>query len=415
MFYLRNVVQVVFLLILVSCTSQRPTWVYTMEASDSAVHAALDSDPYYPYVWDSDREMTPDFEPPIHLRPCCAFGKDISVQLSKLPVPGYRVANVVSADDLGPHVYDAGFAGKGTDREVKATENNGLVYTCRGGFIDTAHVRDYADWTVYLAHKFWRHLGESLTLNFPPELGPRQIVLQAIDVEGLDESQKTVLAVTMAEWAAYHLSVWHEIAQWYGYGTFPTLFPEYASAFSLEDLYSNMLGSKIAAALIYSIATDSDQVYARNFDIWLENSLKYMGAVRAESTRAYIASVDQLWWDSSKRLPDKYVVRKRVYNVATRQVPLRVPVNRIAAAEQPELMACDALVEPTLLAIKEEVYGYKISEFLTLQIKLDSQYQNTFAFPNERQRKERLVTQMDFQSIAEAARTHDSEEMKTLP
>ena len=397
-----------------ACTAQRPTWVYIMEASDSAIKAALDSDPMYPFAWDTNRQMTPAFDPPIHLRPCCAFGKDLKVKLDVLPIPIYRVANIVEPDNLGPHVYDAGFAGKGTDNEVKADEKNGLIYTCRGGFIDTAHVRDYSDWTVYLTHEIYRNLGEPMTIKLPPELGPREIVLKNFDTNRLDEVQELILSVTMAEWAAYYLSVWHEIAQWYGYGTFAPLFPEYPSAYSLEDHYSNMLGTKIAAALIYSLATSSDQTYARNFDIWVKNTLNYMGAVPVESTQAYIAAVDKSWWDSSKRLPEKYVVLKRVYDVGLEQSPLMVPADKVSAINSSELMPCDPADEPVTLSITDSLYGYAIADLVTVQITIAPEYRDVFAFPTDRHRQSGLVTQADFQKIANAAREHDKKELSAL-
>ena len=410
----RNVILLLAIVLLAACTAQRSKWVYTMAAGDSAIEAALNSDPTYPYVWDVDREMAPVFEPPIHLRPCCAFGKDLKVKAAKLPIPIYKVANVISSEDVGPHVYDAGFAGKGTDDEVEAEENNGLIYTCRGGFIDTAHVRDYSDWTVFLAHEFYRNLGRALTIELPPELGPRQVVLHPVDVGKLDDAQKIILVVTAAEYAAYQLSVWHEIAQWYGYGTFAPVFPEYPSAYSLEDLFSNMLGTKIAAALIYSLATHSDQLYARNFDVWLKNTVNFMGAVSQESTRAYIGAVDKLWWDSSKRIPEKYVVLKRHYDVSLEQRPLMVPAENVAAAGNPELMPCDSSMEPVQLSIATSLYGYKMSDLVTVQITLDPEYQDVFAFPSDRHRAESRVTQADFQMIADAAREHDEEEYKAI-
>ena len=411
---LRNVILLLAIVLLGACTPQRSRWVFTMEASDSAVQAALASDSSYPYIWDIHREMTPVFDPPVHLRPCCAFGKDLKVKMGKLPIPIYKVANVVSSEDLGPHVYDAGFAGKGTDDEVEANENNGLIYTCRGGFIDTAHVRDYADWTVFLAHQFYRNLGGTITIELPPELGPREIILHPFDISGLDEAEKIVLSVTMAGWASYHLSVWHEIAQWYGYGTFAPVFPEYPSAYSLEDLFSNMLGTKVAAALIYGLASTSDQLYARNFDIWIKNTVDFLGAVPQESTRAYIGAVDQLWWDSSQRLPDKYVVTKRVYDVGLEQRPLLVPAENVAAADNPELMACDTSVEPVHLSIATSLYGYAMADLVTVQIRIDSEYQDVFAFPSARHREESRVTQADFQMIADAAREHDEEEYNAI-
>ena len=397
-----------------ACASQRPRWVFLMEASDSAVQAALDSDPNYPYVFDTNRQTTPVFDPPVHLRPCCAFGKDLKVKVDVLPIPLYKVANIVGSDDFGPHVYDAGFAGKGTDNEVKANENNGLIYTCRGGFIDTAHVRDYADWTIFLAHEIYRNLGQAQTITLPPELGPREVVLHRFDISHLDRVQKLILSVTMAEWAAYYLSVWHEIAQWYGYGTFAPLYPEYPSAYSPEDLYSNMLGTKIAAALIYSLATNSDQTYARNYDIWLKNTVNFMGAVSIESTRAYIGAVDKSWWDSSQRLPEKYVVLKRIYDVGLEQSPLLVPAGIVAAANNPELMTCDPASPPVQLSITDSLYGYSLSDLVTVQVKIAPKYQDVFAFPGDQQREESRVTQADFQKIADAAHAHDGKEMKTL-
>ena len=411
---IRNVILLLAIVLLGACTPQRSRWVYTTQASDSAVQAALVSDPNYPYIWDIHREMTPVFDPPVHLRPCCAFGMDLKVRLTGLPIPIYRVANVVSSQDLGPHVYDAGFAGKGTDDEVKANENNGLIYTCRGGFIDTAHVRDYADWTVFLAHEFYRNLGRSMTIELPPELGPREIVLHPFDMGELDDVEQIVLSVTMAGWASYHLSVWHEIAQWYGYGTFAPAFPEYPSAYSLEDLYSNMLGTKIAAALIYSLATSSDQLYARNFDIWIKNTVDFLSAVPQESTRAFFGAVDKLWWDSSKRIPEKYVVIKRIYDVGLKQNPLLVPAENVAAADNPELMPCDASVSPMQLSITTSLYGYAMEDLVTVQITIDPEYQEAFAFPSDRHRAESRVTQVDFQMIADAAREHDEEEYNTL-
>ena len=48
---------------------------------------------------------------------------------------------------LGRHSYGYGWR-----------ENNGIVYTCRGGHIDIAHVRTAADQTRYLAEKSYAHL-----------------------------------------------------------------------------------------------------------------------------------------------------------------------------------------------------------------------------------------------------------------
>src|SRR5512146_822046 len=55
-------------------------------------------------------------------------------------------------DELGTHGY-----------HYRASEGNGVLYTCRAGHIDTTHLRIAADWTAYLAVKSYRHLMQGET------------------------------------------------------------------------------------------------------------------------------------------------------------------------------------------------------------------------------------------------------------
>ncbi len=52
-----------------------------------------------------------------------------------------------SAFKLGNHGYS-----------FKLSEKNGIIYTARGGHIDTPHVRKLADWTAYLAYQVQERL-----------------------------------------------------------------------------------------------------------------------------------------------------------------------------------------------------------------------------------------------------------------
>ena len=91
------------------------------------------------------------FSRPQNLRPCCAFGYALGVEVAEVPVPVFEVQNVIAPDDLGRHTYDGGMISmrNSAQRAFLSSENNGLVFTCRGGFLDLAHVRDYADWTAF--------------------------------------------------------------------------------------------------------------------------------------------------------------------------------------------------------------------------------------------------------------------------
>ena len=74
---------------------------------------------------------------------------------------------------------------------------------------------------------------------------------RSVDSETIAVFGRRNLTASLAIWAGYQLSLWHEIATWYGWASFEA-FPERASAFSPEDLYSNLLGAKLVGPIISS-------------------------------------------------------------------------------------------------------------------------------------------------------------------
>src|SRR5680860_862991 len=73
--------------------------------------------------------------PPRIIRTCCGFGANIGVA----GVPFYKKTDITTVAEMGPHHFLGG-----------KEEQNGNIYTKRGGFIDLGHLRDCADWTAYL-------------------------------------------------------------------------------------------------------------------------------------------------------------------------------------------------------------------------------------------------------------------------
>jgi len=73
--------------------------------------------------------------PPRTIRVCCMFGSKVGI----VGFPFIKLTAVTSIEKIGDHHYLG-----------KMSENNGIVYTRRGGFIDMGHMRDQADWTAYL-------------------------------------------------------------------------------------------------------------------------------------------------------------------------------------------------------------------------------------------------------------------------
>lgn len=142
-------------------------------------------------------EAWPTMQPqplPKGLRPCCAFGYDLRAELLGLPIPFYQLNNVVTADSLGHHQYNDHLYSGLANLTGLSGENNGIVYTLRGGFIDTAHVRDTADMTVYIFSQLLPKLGQAFTLNLGDELAERRLVFTAFPPP-IDVRERYTLAV----------------------------------------------------------------------------------------------------------------------------------------------------------------------------------------------------------------------------
>jgi hypothetical protein len=178
--------------------------------------------------------------PPGGLRPCCAFGYNLKAQAWGIPVPFYQLGNLVDADRLGTHHYNDSAFNAISNLLGIGSEQLGLIYTHRGGFIDIAHVRDTADNTLFLFSQLLPRLGQQWHIDLSPELATRRIQLNAFSPPQ-DAAQRYTLAAYLAGEIAFQMAAWHEIAQWYGYRSVPG-FSEEVSAFSPEDLYSNLLG-----------------------------------------------------------------------------------------------------------------------------------------------------------------------------
>jgi hypothetical protein len=282
-----------------------------------------------------------------------------------MEVPGYRSANITDIHSLGPHEYDAGLLSL-SERitQLVNLERNGLVYTCRGGFVDTAHVRDYADLTLFLTARFAAELPGPVRVSVSGDGGRRRIRSRRIDEELLARVGTWEAAVTLAQHVAFQLSVWHEIATWYGYAS--TLdFPEKVSAFSPEDLYSNALGVGLAGGLLRTSQIRLREDYNRLASAWLAATLRYLGAVDEARGRGAMSAVEGLWWNASKTLPDWTLVTRRNLDIAT-LAPWRLEDVVNATGVRDEI--CPDAPPPLVLRIATKLGDVPISEIVDIVI-----------------------------------------------
>jgi hypothetical protein len=355
-------------------------------------HAHLPGEPTTP-------DTIPNIKPPAALRTCCLFGMDLKAKLGEAPIPGYKIGNIRGIDDLGPHGYDKG--------NLKG-ENNGLVYTCRGGFIDVAHIRDNADRTLYLAIEIARQLPDGMTITLPEEATDRQVVIKPLPADWIERYGRWRLATEIAQWANYQFSIWHEIVTWYGWESVKG-FSEKSSAFSIEDLYSNILGEKIAAGIILNHEDESRDAYDSAMNAWIRESLRRLGAVSRNDGRAAMAAVDGIWWDSRVRVPDNKLVTHRYLQI---DPPLLGWTVESAVPKGPAQNALRQMCRdqpPRLpLSVPEQLGGRPITDFVTVELTFSGWIPKEFPIAVEKGTK---LTQADFPKFIEDIRAQGKKEL----
>lgn len=246
------------------------------------------------------------------------------------PPPGPRFCE---PDKLGGHSYGQNLF-----------EKNGIVYTCRAGHIDITHVRCGADHTRYLIDKVHNALMEKdteFTFSVSLEHSRHRVKFAYPDYwDRLSNKKKEQIAKRIAfelgPYLAYNALLWHEILTWYGVH-FIGVEPEFNSSFSWEDIYSNLLGTKVAVEAL----KDTKHTYNKAVTLAMKRNLTELG-VRSKSTAIEasekmrgewytgILAVDTLRKNMDIGLDDGYVSPVIVPGICTgtRPKPLAIPAIR---------------------------------------------------------------------------------------
>jgi hypothetical protein len=302
----------------------------------------------------------PDPKPHRIIRTCCSFGTEVQL----FAIPGVKLTETTSIEKIGPHHYLG-----------NSSEENGIIYSRRGGFIDMAHLRDQADWTAYLYTQLLKskpkgtlslvlgHEGgeKSLNVNIPSNTGNQDIIHLAGKI-------------------AYDLSVWHEIATWFGASSIPFV-PERYSSFSIEDPYSNLLGVTIGIQ-----ALQSELPYEQAVTQIIRKTLNDLEAVSNE-TETYLAmeAVRDIWWTRKRKLPSSKVLIQRQLQVYSCLQPWLVPGWTGKNKEPFELKVPEFTSD-----------GQTLNSFYHLEFKLNYKFPFRKMFP---ERRDRNITQNDFDRL----------------
>lgn len=344
-----------------------------------------------------DPAAVPDFAAPKKVRPCCAFGVDLKAKVGPVPVPLYENENIVSPQEIGPHGYDKGEMTK---------ENNGLVYTCRGGFIDLAHVRDMADNTLFLAMQIARALPGAITIQMPDQGTKRRILIKPLPEGLLARHGRWTTAAALASFIVYDLSIWHEVVTWYGWES--TLgISEKLSAFSPEDPYSNILGINLAAGIILEREASSREQYDQTMEVWIREAMRRLGGVDKAQGRKAMQAVDGLWWDSNKRLPDWKLVTRRNMNIET-PVPPWIVAESLTTPDPAVAQMCAKQPPPLPLEIADKIGTTKIEDLVEIHFEFSDWIPKEFPLPAA---KGQAVQRTDIPKIVEDIRRQAAQDL----
>jgi hypothetical protein len=159
------------------------------------------------------------------------------------------------------------------------------------------------------------------------------------------------------------------------------LLSEKFSSFSLEDTFSNLLGTKIAAAAILS-----DLPYDEAVTEAIHQTLLELEAVASvEESYQVMESVREIWWTRKVPLPRNGVMIQRKLGAYSTMSPLLVP-----GWESKNKT-------PFQLTLPERTFdGIPLSEFYTISVETNNKVPIKKIFP---ERTDRMVTQNDFQVI----------------
>src|ERR1700744_4103019 len=204
----------------------------------------------------------PAFPPP-KSRVCCIFGW----------------AKPLDPDKLGGHQY-----GNGDDLNAatsNTTEPVGYVYTAAAGLVDFGHVRDRADMVLWV---YANLLAGSRNFS----VGADTVVISTPIPADTTQIAKLAGAIV-------YVNSWgHELATW---GDSPVLplaslgNQEDYSAFSLEDLSSNIVGIRAATNAINAGGGASPAAFNKQMDIAVAALKDELGAQLMNKTAQFIAQV----------------------------------------------------------------------------------------------------------------------------
>ncbi len=200
-------------------------------------------------------------------------------------------------EQLGKHSY--GF---------NLSEGFGILYTLRGGSIDLDHLRGAADITrcAYVrAYNTIRKTNRSFSVSPSLEITTNKVRIEyPPGWKKLPKAEKERIAheaaLIIAPVVGYNSTLWHEMLTWKG-THFALIEPEHTSAFSWDDLYSNLVGTELAVEAVKT-ARKSTGDYNRRMTELIKQEMENLQVVSKQKAARITQTVNGKWFSPGKLL-----------------------------------------------------------------------------------------------------------------
>jgi hypothetical protein len=134
-------------------------------------------------------------------------------------------------------------------------------------------------------------------------------------------------SILIARRVAFDVSIWVELTQHYGH-TVMRGAEEYFSAFTPEDLYSNILGTYLGAA-----ALESPLPYDQAMDAMFAHAFAMLGATSSGETRRILGALAGRWWSADTPWPSPSIPIARSFQIGPHVTPMLAPADVVTPTE----------------------------------------------------------------------------------
>jgi hypothetical protein len=275
----------------------------------------------------------------------CQFGDEPRYRLGCYPTSTIGT-RYYDPNDLGLHSYN-----------FSSAERNGIVYTCKAGHVDITHVRIAADWTKFLANKtFQRLMKNDKEFSYRMNTEPTRCFVKitypdywtVLTREYKEQIARTV-SIKLGQYLTFTSTSWHEILTWFDFKVMGP-FPEFPSAFSWEDSFSNLLGAHIAGRVLLNGEDNFDKAIT----LAIQEELNNLGAQSASTARLAAEKMRGKWFTGQFAF---------LVDIKKRNFDIGIDDGYITPTVVPSVPGCEG-VEPQLYPVPNldvfPEYGFSI-------------------------------------------------------